>query len=116
MIELKVSGFDIKEKLLSHVKSKNNMKFSRSYQTKNGEVFILISESYAFRTSSDLTSTIVLEFIDKSEAICTIIASGGAEGICRIDWGAQRANEVSIATNITQYAEYEGWTVKEILY
>ncbi|MHA1331414.1 MAG: hypothetical protein ACTSR2_10090 [Candidatus Hodarchaeales archaeon] len=114
MIELKVIGFDIKRSLLSLITSRYNLKFSRSYKTETGEVYILISESYAFRTSSDLTSTVILEFIDSSEANCTIIASGGAEGLCRFDWGAQRANEVSIATSIRQYAESEGWSVKEL--
>ena len=114
MIELNILGDFIKRPILDLVKFQIGLKFDRSYQTTNGEVFILIGESYAFRVESDLTSTVILEFINESEAVCTIIASGGSKGLCKIDWGAQGSNERSIAKKIIQMANEHGWAVKTL--
>jgi len=114
LIELKVLGYDIKGPLLSLLRQRIGLKFTRKYSTEEGEVCILIGESYAFRTGSDLTSTVILEFIHNSEVIITIIASGGAEGICKVDWGAQGANERSIADSINLLANQNDWVVKHV--
>ncbi len=112
MIELTILGHDLKEHLLPLLKQRIGLKFNRKYPTEEGEVYILIGESYAFRTGSDLTSTVILEFIHNSEVTCTVLASGGAEGLCKIDWGAQGANERSIVDSIQQLADQNSWAIK----
>ncbi|MFW9853535.1 MAG: hypothetical protein ACFFFG_00645 [Candidatus Thorarchaeota archaeon] len=114
MIELDVLGDNIKEVMIDAIKTQIGLRFNRKYYTTDGEVYILIGESYAFRVDSDLTSTVILEFINDSEAKCTIMATGGAHGLCRFDWGAQGSNERTIANTIRRLADDNGWAVKTI--
>ena len=112
MIELQIIGDDLKEQLLTLIQDREGLTFNRKYSTHEGEVHILIGESYACRTESALTSTVILEFKYSAEAYCTIISSGGGAGLCNIDWGAQGSNEKSIARNIEILAEENNWAIK----
>jgi len=112
MIELQIFGDNLKEQLLAFVQVREGLTFNRKYSTHDGEVHILIGESYACRTESALTSTVILEFKYPTDAYCTIVSSGGGAGICNIDWGAQDSNEKSIARNIERLAEENDWVIK----
>lgn len=114
MIEMNVKGDSInfKNSLVNVVKDLIGLKLNRNYPTEEGEVYMLVGQSYAFRTGSDLTTTVILEFIGNSKAICTIMASGGASGLCGIDFGTQKANERTIADKIAKFAETNELSVK----
>ncbi len=112
MIELQIFGDGLKEQLLELIQIREGLTFNRKYSTHDGEVHFFIGESYACRTESALTSTVILEFKYRTEAYCTIISSGGGAGLCNIDWGAQESNEKSIVRNIERLAEENDWVIK----
>ncbi|MBN1802221.1 MAG: hypothetical protein JW891_11985 [Candidatus Lokiarchaeota archaeon] len=60
---------------------------SYEYINTNGTVRTYITEQYYFRVKSDLSITVIFDFIRQE---VNIIVSGGSSGLLGVTWGAER--------------------------
>jgi len=64
---------------------------------------VFIHQEYVFRTSSSQTITTLVEYDQSVErGLCTIVASGGGEGLFQIDWGSESDGERTVKNKIVR--------------
>ena len=124
MIKGKISGFDISG-LLDFFKSYNGFSQLNWWNEwilhttdESGEfnkLFAFIYTNYMMRIKSNLSVSVMLEFINKSEAMVTIISTGGQEGLFGISYGSEEHCEQKIYKALKEVAQSRDWIVKDNL-
>ncbi|MFW9967466.1 MAG: hypothetical protein ACFFEA_09965 [Candidatus Thorarchaeota archaeon] len=67
---------------------------------------VYVHEEFVVRTSSDQTLTTVIEYDQSAErGLCTIVGSGGRQGLFGFDWGSQSDGERTVKAGIVALIE-----------
>ena len=68
-------------------KFKRNFFPDFSFINDNGTTIVYIIEKFSFRVNSNLSATIIFDFLNKNKCEISLISSGGATGLLQISWG-----------------------------
>jgi hypothetical protein len=84
--------------------SKNYSKVLKKIWREGDKIYaVFIHQEYVHRTSSNQTKTILVEYNQTVEkGLCTIVASGGGEGLFQFDWGSESDGERTVKNQIVK--------------
>ncbi|MBU3130734.1 hypothetical protein [Clostridium tagluense] len=111
---LVVEGENIRR--ISDVLYKKQAEFSRDepHIYKDGDISILMRESYYDRIASTLMSVIIMKFIEDNKVEIEIVISGGKEGIFMVSWGAESSENRDIIYEIMNLCKTNSWEITSI--
>lgn len=104
--KLRIKGKNIKE--IVHLLS-SDIQNSKLQPEEN--IYILISEKFYFRTSSQLMACLILKIEDENNCVIDIVAGGGGAGLLSNSWGAEEKRVKEIVDEIEKICEYRGWEI-----
>jgi hypothetical protein len=106
-IEIRTSSHNLRQ-LLEYISTDFANKYYRSWQFVDGVVAVGVRDKLMLRNMQTLTITVTVEWRQNFNGVLiTIIASGGREGLFRLDmWGAENGAEGWAEREIMKALEY----------
>jgi DNA-directed RNA polymerase subunit RPC12/RpoP len=92
------------DSLLSFLRQNYSGVLQRIWQEGSKTLAVFIHEEYVWRTSSNQTITVILEY-DAQDGRCklVVVASGGRSGLLQLDWGSQGSAESTFMKAVEQF-------------
>jgi len=101
--EIELDVFEI-DSLLRFLQQNYSKVLQRIWQEGSKTLAVFIHEEFVWRTSSNQTITVILEY-DAQEGRCklAVVASGGRSGVLQFDWGSQGSAESTFIKAVEQF-------------
>lgn len=121
MINTSISGFDVTGVIdfFKRYDGFSNLNYWQEWNiipepTSDGftKLFIFIYTNYMMRIESNLTVSVMLEFKGKSNALLTIISTGGEKGLFGISYGSEEHCEQKVFDALKKSTQNE-WIIKQ---
>jgi len=114
IVNLVIEGENIRK--ISDILYNNQEEFNRNkpHIHRDGDITILMRESYYDRIGSTLMSVIIMKFIDDNKVEIELIVSGGKEGIFMMSWGAEKSENVNIVYEIMNLCKTNSWEITSV--
>ncbi|MGV8979651.1 hypothetical protein [Clostridium sp.] len=105
---LVVEGENIRK--ISDILYNNHNEF-KPHIYSDGDIRILMRESYYGRIQSTLMSVIIMKFINDNKVEIELVVSGGKDGMLMLSWGAEKSENRGIVYEIMNICSDNSWEI-----
>lgn len=89
----------------------NNHNEFKPHIYEDGDIRILMRESYYDRIQSTLMAVIIMKFINDNKVEIELVVSGGKDGLLMLSWGAEKSENRGMVYEIMNICSDNSWEI-----
>ena len=89
----------------------NNHNDFKPHIYEDGDIKILMRESYYDRIGSTLMAVIIMKFVNDNKVEIELVVSGGKDGLLMLSWGAEKSENRGIVYEIIKACGDNSWEI-----